>query len=308
MTRIVFELEAIEDIKSKLDSLIQRSEKIDSTNFKKLVKPRKSFLDRNEQMVFDCIKEKDGQLIAEDVKESLPEKTDGQNKKSLSRKPIFKALKSLKDRKMIFAKPDPSNIRRLQLYLNRDNLIIQVESDIRNFKQSYFKLIKRTKKEYFKKQDLTSDELEQSKRPDLDIDEFYSIGIADDLAKIFKQLIIHYSLNAIFKWPQEIKDLESLNRLYLTVFQSLNEIFSGLVKHVPFDIQDERKRIAYLHEGLRYSFEDALVYQTLIPKFADYSAEPEFDAVMSNLFSAIKMNANWKDYREGNLDKPLSTY
>jgi hypothetical protein len=102
--------------------------------------------------------------------------------------------------------------------------------------------------------------------------------------------------------------LESLNRLYLTVFQSLNEIFSELAKHVPFDIQDEQKRIEYLQEGLRYSFEDAVVYQNLIPEFADYGVKPEFDAVMSNLFTAIKMNVNWKDYREGNLDKPPSNY
>jgi hypothetical protein len=134
------------------------------------------------------------------------------------------------------------------------------------------------------------------------------LRVAGGLTKIFKQLIIHYSLHAIFNWPQEIKNLESLNRLYLTVFQSLNEIFSELVKHVPFDIQDEQKRIEYLQEGLRYSFEDAVVYQTLISEFEGYNVRPEFDAVMSNLFRAIKMNANWKDYREGNLDKRPINY
>jgi hypothetical protein len=264
------------------------------------VKQRKRFLDRNEKMVFDCIKKKEGQSKQDIV--NSPEV-------SITRRPIFNALKSLiYDRKMVIEKPDPSNRQRLLLYVNRDNLIIQVENDIKNFKRSYLKLIKRTNEEYSKKQDLTIDEIKKSKRPDLDIDEFYSTGVADGLIKIFKQLIINYSLHAIFKWPQEIKDLESLNRLYLTVLQSLNEIFSELVKHVPFDIQDEQKKIEYLQEGLRYSFEDAVVYQNLIPEFDSYNARLEFDAVMSNLFTAIKMNVNWENYREGNLDKPPSNY
>jgi hypothetical protein len=300
MPRIIFELEAIEEIKNKLDSLIQRSQKIDSSDFKKLVKQRKTFLGKNEEMVFKCIEKKEGQSKQDIVRS--PEI-------SISRGPVFDALKSLvNDRKIVIEKPDPSNSQRLLLYVNRDNLIIQAENNIKNFKRSYLKLIKRTNEEYSKKQDLTIDEIKKSKRPDLDIDEFYSTGVANGLIKIFKQLIINYSLLAIFKWPQEIKDLESLNRLYLTIFQSLNEIFSDLVKYVPFDIQDEQKRIEYLQEGLRYSFEDAVVYQNLIPEFDDYNVGPEFDAVMSNLFTAIKMNVSWKDYREGHLDKPPSNY
>ena len=138
----------------------------------------------------------------------------------------------------------------------------------------------------------------------MDIAEFYSVGVTDGLTKIFKQLIINYALNAIFKWREEIKDLESLNRLYLVAFQNLNEIFTELVKYVPFDIQDENNRIAYFHEGLRYSYQDAVVYQEMIPEFDSYNVGPEFDAVMSNLFTAIKMNVNWKDYREGRLNEP----
>jgi hypothetical protein len=300
MSRIVFELNEIEDVKNKLDSIIQRGQKIDSSDFKKLVKQRAKFLDKNELMVFKCIEKKEGQSKQDIV--NSPEI-------SISRGPIFKALKSLiEDRKMVIDKPDPSNSQRLLLYVNRDNLIIQVEHDIKNFKRSYLKLMKRANEEYNKKQVLTLDEIKKSKRPDLDIDEFYSTGVASGLIKIFKQLIINYSLHAIFKWPQEIDDLESLNRLYLTIFQSLNEIFSELVKYVPFDIQEEQSRIEYLQEGLRYSFEDAAAYQNLIPEFDEYNVGPEFDAVMSNLFTAIKMNLNWRDYREGHLDKPPSNY
>jgi hypothetical protein len=296
MSRIVFELNEIEDVKNKLDSIIQRGQKIDSSDFKKLVKQRAKFLDKNELMVFKCIEKKEGQSKQDIV--NSPEI-------SISRGPVFNAIKSLiNDRKMVIEKRDPSNRQKKLLYVNRDNLIIQVENDIKNFKRSYLKLIKRANEEYIEKQDLTADEINKSKRPDLEIAEFYSTGVADGLIKIFKQFVINYSLNAIFKWPQEIKDLESLNRLYLMVFQSLKEIFSELIKYVPFDVQDEHKRIAYLQEGLRYSFEDAIVYQEMIPEFDDYNVVPEFDAVMSNLFTAIKMNATWKDYREGHLNEP----
>jgi hypothetical protein len=158
-------------------------------------------------------------------------------------------------------------------------------------------LIKRANGEYRKKPDLT-DQLKKSKRPDLDIAELYSSGVANGLTDIFRQLIITYSLNEVFKWPQEIKDLESLNRLYLTVFQNLNEISSELVRYVPFNIQDEHKRVEYLQEGLKYTFEDAKMYVKMIPEFDEFNVGSEFDAVMSNLFTAFKMHITWKDYRD----------
>jgi hypothetical protein len=300
MPRIIIEKDAIEDIKNKLDSLIQRGQKIDSTDFRKIVRQRTGFLDENEKLVFKCIEKREGQAKQE-VVDSL---TNAPPPNSLSRIPVLNAIISLESREMIRIKPDPLNSQKHLLYVNKENLIIQIENDINNFKRSYLKLIKRANEEYRRKQDLTEDQLKKSKRPDLDIAEFYSVGVTDGLTKIFKQLIINYALNAIFKWREEIKDLESLNRLYLVVFQNLNEIFSELVKYVPFDIQDEDKRISYLQEGLRYSLEDAKVYQEMIPEFDSYNVGPEFDAVMSNLFTAIKMNVNWKDYREGRLNEP----
>jgi hypothetical protein len=295
MARIIFELDAIEDIKNKLDSLIQKGQKIDSTDFKKLVKQRTGFLDENEKMVFRCIEEKEGQShqnIVDVLKELPPEK-------SLSRKPVFNAIKSLIKRGMVVSEPDGTNSRIHRLYVNRGNLIIQVENEIKDFKRSYLKLIKRADEEYGKKLDLTEYQLKKSKRPDLDIPELYSAGVANGLTDIFRQLIITYSLNAVFKWSREIKDLDSLNRLYLTVFQNLNEIYSQLVKYVPFDIQDEHKRIEYLQESLKYTFEDAKMYVKMIPEFDEYNIGSEFDSVMSNLFTALKMRTTWKDYRTG---------
>jgi hypothetical protein len=293
MARIIFELDAIEDLKTRLDSLIQRGQKIDSTNFKKLVRQRTGFLDKKEKMVFRCIEEKPGQSKQDIVNyfNKLPAEA------SLSRGPVFDAITSLVDRGMVIWKPDDTNSRIHRQYVNKESLI-QVEKEIKDFKKSYLKLIKRTNEEYDKKLDLTEYQPKKSKRPDLDIAELYSGGVANGLTDIFRQLIISYSLDAIFKWPQEIKDLESLNRLYLTVFQSLNEIYSELVKYVPFDIQDQHKRVEYLKEGLKYTFEDAKMYVKMIPEFNEYNAGSEFDSVMSNLFTTFKMHRTWKDYRE----------
>jgi hypothetical protein len=297
MAHIIFELDAIEDIKNKLDSLIQKGQKIDSTDFKKLMKQETGFLDKNEKLVFKCIKEKEGQS-QQDIVNSLKELPHGE---SLSRKPVFKAIKSLKHRGMVVKKPDDTNSRTHRLYVNRENLIIQIENEIKDFKRSYLKLIKRADEEYKNKLDLTEyqHQLKKSKRPDLEYADLYSAGVASGLTDIFRQLIITYSLDAVFKWSQEIKDLDSLNRLYLTVFQNLNEIYLQLVKYVPFDIQDEHKRIEYLQEGLKYTFEDAKMYVKMIPEFDEYNIGSEFDSVMSNLFTALKMHTTWKDYRTG---------
>jgi hypothetical protein len=169
MVRIIFELDAIEDIKIKLDSLIQKGQKIDSTDFKKLVKPNTGFLDENEKLVFRCIKENEGQS-GQDIVNSLENAPPGE---SLSRKPVFNAIKSLIKREMIVSEPDVRNRRKLRLYVNRGNLIIQVEKEIKDFRNSYLKLIKRADEEYRKKLDLTVDQLRKSKRRDLDI-----VGVA----------------------------------------------------------------------------------------------------------------------------------
>jgi hypothetical protein len=91
--------------------------------------------------------------------------------------------------------------------------------------------------------------------------------------------------------------IQSLNRLYLVVFQSLNEIFSELVKYVPFDSKEEKERIEYHQEGLRYSYEDAKKYADMITEFREYGLDIEFDSVMSDFFTASNMPMKWKEYR-----------
>ena len=102
MARIIFELDAIEDLKTRLDSLIQRGQKIDSTDFKKLVRQRTGFLDKKEKMVFRYIEETPGQSKQDIVNyfNKLPAEA------SLSRGPVFDAITSLVYRGMVIWKPD----------------------------------------------------------------------------------------------------------------------------------------------------------------------------------------------------------
>lgn len=289
MARIILDLDAIEDIKNKLGSLIQSGQKLESSDLKKLIRQKTEVLDENEKIVFEYIRNNSGTSVQQLVDSpGMP-----------SRGTIFKALKRLKKYNMVIQRSDDTNIQKHQLFVNNESLIIQVEKDIKNFKRSYLNLIKRANEVYRKKQDLTGDELVKSKRQDIDIPESYSWGVDEVLTKILKKLIMSYSLNAIFVWPEKVKDSESLNRLYLMVFQSLNEIFSEHVKYVPFDIEDKHKKAKDLQEDLRYSYEDAKMYVDMIPEFEEYNLGTEFDSVMSDLFTASNMHMTWKDYRSG---------
>jgi hypothetical protein len=292
MAQIIFDLEAIQDIKNKLESLIQRGQKMDSVNFRKLTEQKHVDLDEKEKVVFKFITDNPGKS-KQDIVNALI--------KTISRGTVFRVITNLVRYQMVIERPDDRNRQKLRLYINRGSLILQVVKDIKNFKRSYLNLIKRANEEYKsrKKQDLTGDELVKSKRQDIDISEIYSWGIDEVLTKILKKLIMSYSLNAIFVWPEKIKDLESLNRLYLMVFQSLNEIFSEHVKYVPFDIEDKNERVKGFQDDLRYSYDDANMYVNMLREFDEYNLGTEFDSVMSDLFTASKMHMTWKDYRTG---------
>jgi hypothetical protein len=47
-----------------------------------------------------------------------------------------------------------------------------------------------------------------------------------------------YAWYAIFEWPRQIKDTEVLNRLYLMVFQKMQEILNDIEKFVPFGVTE----------------------------------------------------------------------
>jgi hypothetical protein len=56
MARIIFDLDAIEDIKNKLGYLIQSGQKLESSDLKKLIRQKTEVLDENEKIVFEYIR------------------------------------------------------------------------------------------------------------------------------------------------------------------------------------------------------------------------------------------------------------
>jgi hypothetical protein len=96
---------------------------------------------------------------------------------------------------------------------------------------------------------------------------------------------------------------QGLNRLYLTVFQSINEIYVELGKHVPFHIKEKKEKKEFLNQDLMFQFQESKVYEKMINEFHECDLDREYDSVMSNLFRACGMNRDWKDYRAALLEK-----
>ena len=66
MSKIIFELDEIEDIKNKLESIIQMGQKIDATESKELIKQNQSglseFLDDYEKKILEYIRKNPGNI------------------------------------------------------------------------------------------------------------------------------------------------------------------------------------------------------------------------------------------------------
>ena len=186
----------------------------------------------------------------------------------MSRMTVFKKIKNLVKYKMVVER---SSGRKVLLFVDNKSLIIQEENNIKNFRKSYLNLLRKANLEYKTNLDLRGHVLESGQTHISD--DVYStiIDRYDDLTTIFQELVKGYSLKAIFEWPEEIKDRESLNRLYLKVFHMLSDIFSEHVKYsIPFDIQDEHKRIGLLRgmqDSLKNSLENPYPYRESSPKF-----------------------------------------
>ena len=291
MAQIIFQLDELEDLKNRLESIIQRGQKIDSNEFKKLVKQNQTdlpkYLDPYEREVFQFIRNSPGTSNQDVVDAGIR-----------SRGPVYKIINNLVKYDLVIKKPDPTNKRRCQLFEKKESLIVRIENDIKNFKRSYLNLLKRVNQDYQKKRNLRSIDIELGSRRTRVTPEIYSVYVDIHLETILEQLIKGYAVRAIFEWPEKIKDSESLNRLYLMVFHMLGEIFSDHVRYSnPWDIQDEQEKVKYIHEGLQDRFGEVTIYQYLIRNFDKYNWNTEFDLVMSDLFTALNTGRKWKDYR-----------
>jgi biotin operon repressor len=277
MTQITLEKEELQNFVKQLDMLLRSAKQTENYRNKRHVEQKIEPLDNQEKAVINFIKKNPGTS-----KQQIVDSVD------YSRNTIYKAIGRLRSYGMIIEELDKKSNRKLELYSNNKSLFLSVIDDLERFKKSYLNLIKAA--------------VERQKKID-DPNESYSWDVTSNLLFILKQLIAGYSIQAVFEWPKIIQDSEGLNRLYLTVFQSINEMLVELAKYVPFHINDEKEKLEFINRDLTFPFQESQEFERMINEFTEYNLDPEYDAVMSNLFRASKMPREWIIYRNGLMEK-----
>jgi predicted transcriptional regulator len=272
MTTIAIESQKIDDIKSQLEELVRNGRKVEFDDDKRHVRERMEPLDKIENDIIKYVKNSSGTS-----KQGVVDNVD------YARMTIYRAIERLENYGIIVVELDKKNKRKHRLSISDKSLISSVMNDIESFKKAYFNLIRIASKCYKK----------------MDNKELYSQTISDNLISILKHLITSYSLYAVFEWSNIIRDSEGLNRLYLTIFQSLNEIFAELSSSIPFHLKETDKKIEFLKRDLMSLYGEFEIYEHMITEFHRYGLDMEFDTVMSNLFMASKMPRDWGDIRAG---------
>lgn len=272
MTIITIESQKIDDIKNQLERLIQNGQNLESNDHKRHIRAKMEPLDKIEKDIIKYVKNNSGTS-----KQGVVDNVD------YARMTIYRAIERLENYGIIIVELDKKNKRKHRLYVSDKSLISSVINDIGSFKKSYFNLIRIASK-YYKKADNK---------------ELYSWTVSTNLISILKHLITSYSLYAVFEWPKIIKDSEGLNRLYLTVFESLNDIFAELGDSVPFHLKESNAKTEFLKSDLMSLYGEFEIYEQMIIEFHRYDLDVEFDTVMSNLFMASKMPRDWGDIRAG---------
>lgn len=274
MTRVILEIERLNSIKKQLETLIEKSQDVKPDNQKKLVKQKTSFLTEKEKRIFDFVKNNDGtskQAVVDHFK----------NNKMYSRVPVFRGIETLVKYRMLMVKVDNKNSQVHHLYINNQNLIASVQEDIALIQQSLCNLMSKSTQIY--------DELEKRvKRNTNNSESIRRMGNIDlkttsFIVRYFWHLISTYAWYAIFEWPQQIKDTEVLNRLYLTVFQKMQEVLNDIEKYVPFGVTEkaektESKLPKYIQIYLRFQADE------LKGHFHENGLDVEFDMLMDTLW------------------------
>ncbi len=262
--------------------LLQTPVKIETGSYKHRIEHKLEPLDDKEKDIMEFIKNNPGisiQFVVDSV--------------NYARVTVFKTINRLISYGMIHVELDKKKKRIHRLYVIDDSLIVSVMDDIKKFNKSYINLIKTAAKVY--KNMVARDDPKYVGI--LGNYLLYSQTISDNLITILKHLITSYSLYAVFEWPKRIRDTEGLNRLYVTVFQSFNEIFSELAKYVPFHLKKRNEKLEYLNRNLMSLYGEFETYERIITEFHRYDLDIEFDTVMSNLFTASKMPREWREIR-----------
>ena len=272
MTKLIIDSEKLVDVSKQLRIILTESQHAKNLSYKHYTKRQTEILDEKEKKTLEFIEKHPRTSIQGVV-----------NKSDYARKTVYRIINNLLRYELVIKEKD-SKSRKHALSVNKKSAIWAVMIDLKTFRKTYFELVNLVHEKY-------------KQREGQDYDEIYSGGMSAQLVFILKHLIMSYSLYAVFEWPQIIRDDESLNRLYLTVFQTLNNILSELAKKVPFHLKETKERLEYLKKDIMFLYQESKEYEQIVSEFHENGIDRELDSVMSSLFDALKTPIKWADYR-----------
>jgi hypothetical protein len=293
MTTIFVEREKLNNIKKELDLLIENSLEAKPDAQKIIAQQTTSFLPKKskEQRIFAYVKKNEG-ISKQKVADYFNDKS--KNTETYSRVPIFHGIENLVKYGMLTVKADEKNSQVHRLYINKQSVILSIQEDIKTMKDALLKLMYRSA-EIYKDSERVLQESSNSTETVIQSVEF-DIDNTFFIVQIFKHLVSIYAQYAIFEWPRQIKDQEVLSRLYLTVFQQLQEILSDIERFVPFDAT-KQKRPRYLQAYLRFYPGE---FKSLIFHSHKYNMNDEFNDLMDvvwkidDIITPKDMPRDWK--------------
>ena len=135
-----------------------------------------------------------------------------------SRITVRNDLAELEAEKYIIVRKDKPRSQTHRLFINEENILVKVTSEMNEFKKKYFALLKTMKTNYQQIESKRKDFLHSRRQP-ID-DEYSNVRLAWFL---YNHFIGVYLLRALFGW-QDIKDTQTVNKLYIILFETILEI------------------------------------------------------------------------------------
>jgi hypothetical protein len=129
----------------------------------------------------------------------------------ISRRPVFDTLRSLVKEGAVL--DEKVNRRDHRYFLATNNPIISVQKELEELKTYFNPFVEKAKQELSKHLRMEYDEKLRGLR--------YNKEVLMHTLEIFQELVNIYTYRALLIWPRRIKDPETLNRLYLTVFNEI---------------------------------------------------------------------------------------
>ena len=250
--------EELEKRISKLENRSQSSKIIKSTKYLE-----QEIMSDRERLIFNYILENPGNN-KEDVRRYFH--------KQFARDTSRNILKSLKDKELIISKPNKENRQTLALFINHRNIILNVDKEIKEFKNNLLLVL-----------DRLDDGINSGK---IDVSSNQYQNIVDILRQDYFQFISIYFFRAILQWHKNIHDEQKLIQLYTILIKSIIDIQEriskfvlGYVPAIPFD-----KEIC--------TDDDEIPNQ--INTFSNIGIKKEYESLKSSL---IKINSDYSKDR-----------